>query len=358
MATPKKVVVSGGAGFIGRKLCAELRRRNLEVVVLDNLHPQVHGEAGRWPAALDGCETVLGDVGELQAWAQTGIDENTFVFHLAAETGTGQSLTQPKRHAEVNVVGLAALLEHLQGSGVRPAGVTLPSSRAVYGEGDWLDEEEAVRSGDQRRGTNLKKGQWTPYFGGRALIHPLPNRAQSVVAKPTNVYAATKLAQEHLLQTWSTAMEVPFSILRLQNVYGAGQAISNPYTGVLTHFAVNALSGRPINVYEGGGIVRDFVHVDDVVEALCATLGSPTSQAIDIGSGQPKTLLEIAELLHTFTGGGEIRVTSDYRLGDVRSAYADTTSAARCLDFRPRVDLDRGLRGLLAGIEAEIRANA
>ena len=178
----------------------------------------------------------------------------------------------------------------------------------------------------------------------------MAHNAASVEPRPTNVYAATKLAQEHILSSWCGSMNVPLRILRLQNVYGAGQALENSYTGVLTYFARQAIAGEPINVYEGGGIVRDFVHVDDVVSALSAALALPAEFGfglVDIGSGSAGTLLDYATTLAEVAGSPAPETSERFRLGDVRAAYADISPAQKLLGYEPKVSFRDGVVGLL-----------
>ena len=347
------MIVSGGAGFIGTRVAPVLLERGIHVVVLDNLHPQVHGDGG-WPEALDDrAVRVRGSVDDIGAWYRAidaAEDDAPTVLHLAAETGTGQSLTEARRHASVNVLGTAALTDALVARSISPRSIVLTSSRAVYGEGSWRTEDGSLVQPASRVAADLDALEWSPRTAqGTFAIEPAPNEASSVTARPTNVYAATKLAQEHLLDSWCTAMGVPLSILRLQNVYGAGQALANSYTGVLTFFATRALSGQAIDVYEGGGIVRDFVHVSDVAAGIVAAIDRPGASpgAVDIGSGAPSTLLEAARVIAEEAHAPEPRITDRYRLGDVRAAFASITAAAQALDYRPRTSFRDGVRELL-----------
>lgn len=346
------VVVSGAAGFIGTRVIPRLLDAGRRVIALDNLHPQVHPDQ-EWPAALDGrAERVLGSVETVDGWIQAFelAGASPTVLHLAAETGTGQSLTEARRHASVNVLGTAAMTDALVAGDLRPTSIVLTSSRAVYGEGAWLGADGAPGYPAPRVPADLESREWAPRIGGEVAREPLPHEAASTAPRPTNVYAATKLAQEHLLSSWCSAMDVPLSVLRLQNVYGAGQALSNSYTGVLTFFATRSVAGRPIEVYEGGGIVRDFVHVSDVAAAIVAAIDRPGAldQPVDIGSGEPVTLESVARTMATIAGAPEPVVTDQYRLGDVRAAFASIDAAASALDYRPATTLTEGLTELLA----------
>ncbi|TFB65711.1 NAD(P)-dependent oxidoreductase [Cryobacterium sp. Hz9] len=350
MTHVKTVLISGGAGFIGTRLARRLVGGH-RVVLLDNLHPQVH-KNGAWPTDSPAeAEQRFGDVTEADAWNSAIADYRpNIIVHLAAETGTGQSLTESHRHASVNVTGTARMLDALSHSGHRPEAIVLASSRAVYGEGQWKTVQGDLYYATSRGEQQLAEGKWEPIGPdgeeGQAVAHS----AASVEPRPTNVYAATKLAQEHLLSSWCTSMNVPLRILRLQNVYGAGQALENSYTGVLTYFARQAMAGEPINVYEGGDIVRDFVHVDDVVSALSAALALPAEYGfglVDIGSGSAGTLLEYATILAEVAGSPAPETSERFRLGDVRAAFADIAPARALLGYEPQVSFQDGVVGLL-----------
>ncbi|MGV8883235.1 MAG: NAD-dependent epimerase/dehydratase family protein [Rhodoglobus sp.] len=350
MANHKTVLISGGAGFIGTKLANSLVA-DYEVVLLDNLHPQVHA-SGEWPDNSPAAAVRrLGDVTDSVVWAEL-VAEFTpnVIVHLAAETGTGQSLTQSTRHTSVNVTGTARMLDALSNSGHRPESIVLASSRAVYGEGQWRAKSGDLYYAKPRGAAQLDDEQWEPFGPDGEQGTAMPHNAATVEPRPSNVYAATKLAQEHVLSSWCTSMDVPLSVLRLQNVYGAGQALENSYTGVLTYFATQAIAGVPINVYEGGGIIRDFVHVDDVVRALTAAIDSVPiggSRLLDIGSGSAGTLLDFATELSSVAESPAPVISNQYRLGDVRAASADIEPARADLGYVPQVSFRDGVEGLL-----------
>lgn len=345
------VLVTGGAGFIGCRLAGSLIEAGHEVVALDNLHPQVH-PTGQRPADLpEPVRLIVADVaGADTPWCDILTDVRPqVVVHLAAETGTGQSLTEPTRHASVNVVGTAALAEGLERSGHQVEHVLLASSRAVYGDGAWRSlADGTVFYPGQRTPEMLAAGQWDHRAPDGSPAEALRAVAGETIPDPTNVYAATKLAQEHVLSAWCIARDVPLSILRLQNVYGAGQSPTNSYTGVLTFFARTALAGGTIDVYEDGQIIRDFVHVADVVSALVAAIDRPARRLLDIGFGEVRTIHDAAIAVARLAGSPEPVVSGRYRLGDVRSGSCDTGAARADLGYAPAWDLDRGVSELLA----------
>jgi dTDP-L-rhamnose 4-epimerase len=339
------VLVTGGCGFIGTGVVRRLASGGHTVVIADHLHPQVHPDTSALDALPVGVVHHPVDVTHAPAMdALVRIHRPDVVVHLAAETGTGQSLTEASRHGLVNVVGTTNLLDAFSRAGYVPDTMVLTSSRAVYGEGAWVDEADGtVFHPGQRRPDDLAAGRWDPPAPSGGPCRPLPHRAGHTEPRPTNVYAATKLAQEHLLTSWCTAMGVSSQILRLQNVYGPGQSPTNSYTGVLTFFAVRAASGAPIEVYEDGEIVRDFVYVDDVVdEVVAAAERKGTSALLDVGSGRRSTIAEAARLIAEASHAPAPVVTGAFRLGDVRSAWADPPE----IDH-PRTPIEVGLRRLV-----------
>jgi dTDP-L-rhamnose 4-epimerase len=348
--TARTVLITGGAGFIGSRLAARLAAAGDEVVLLDVLHPQVH--AGSWPELPAGITAIPFDVTVPTMWdAVLRSVTPDVVVHLAAETGTGQSLTEASRHTRVNVVGTSELLDGLHRAGQVPERFVLASSRAVYGEGEWATEDGERFAANARDVHQLDRAQWDPAAPGARAgepVHPLAHEAATTHPRPSNVYAATKLAQEHVLHAWASAHGTPLSVLRLQNVYGPGQSLSNPYTGIVSLFGRLAREHRPIPVYEDGRITRDFVFVDDVVSALTAATRSDVAgtSTVDIGSGSPMTLLELAAEIAAQAGAPAPHVTGQYRLGDVRAAFADVSAAADALGYVPRVDPAHGV-GLL-----------
>jgi len=347
----RAVLISGGGGFIGCHLAASLLSAGWEVSVLDSLQPQVHAQPGL-PALLPEAVRFLpGDVTHAPTWdAVLRLVRPSTVVHLAAETGTGQSLTESTRHGQVNVVGTTQMLDAFHRADFCPEQIVLTSSRAVYGEGPWADTDGVVHHPPGRTHGQLVAGRWDHVDGEGRPLTPLPARAAGTEPRPANVYAATKLAQEHVLAAWTTAFEVSLSVLRLQNVYGPGQSLANPYTGVLTFFASRALAGEALDVYEDGRIVRDFVHVLDVVDALVRAVEQPPalSRTLDIGSGEPITILEAAQSIAAAAGAPEPQVSGRFRDGDVRAAWASVEDAASELGWKPQRRFAEGVSELLA----------
>jgi dTDP-L-rhamnose 4-epimerase len=350
-----RVLITGGAGFIGSRLARNLSSAGHEVVLFDSLHPQVHAQ----PFAPDqGVVLYVADVRESAAWdryiLQYGAPE--IIVHLAAETGTGQSLNEATRHGSANVVGTTELTDALVRHQVVPRQIILTSSRAVYGEGAWTDDSGSMWYPAPRSGAMLAASQWDPTSPAGLSGSPLAHRAADTWARPTNVYAATKLAQEHLLEAWCSSYGVPLSVLRLQNVYGPGQAVGNAYTGVLTFFARQIAAGEQVEVYEDGQIMRDFVFVDDVVAALARSIDLPpdSRRLVDIGGGGAVSLMQVAESMCAIGDASAPVINGRYRLGDVRAASADIDEASSDLSWKPEVALSDGLTALLDWVPSQL----
>jgi dTDP-L-rhamnose 4-epimerase len=317
---------------------------------MDSLHPQVHAGPGRPADLSDDVELMAADVTHAPSW-QTALKlvRPDIIVHLAAETGTGQSLTEASRHGMVNVVGTTQMLDALSTIGHVPERFVLASSRAVYGEGTWQSDDGTVFYPSSRPHTQLEAGKWDPAAPNGGAAYSLASVAGVTPPHPSNIYAATKLTQEHVLNAWSAAMGSVVSTLRLQNVYGPGQSLTNSYTGVVALFARLSAASKPIEVYEDGVILRDFVHVGDVVSALEAAAMSSALGGVltDIGSGQPSTIFEVASVLAKLAGAPEPVVSGRFRDGDVRAAHCSIDNAREVLGYVPAWSVEAGLRSLL-----------
>jgi dTDP-L-rhamnose 4-epimerase len=345
---PTSVLISGGAGFIGSALARRLVEAGYEVAVMDILHPQVH-TAGAPIDLPSSVRLFTGDATHApDCDAVLRLFKPSQIVHLAAETGTAQSLSEATRHGLVNVVGTTQLLDALNRSGHVPDQLVLASSRAVYGEGAWQSGTEVFYP-PPRSHAQLAAGIWDPRGPTGDAAVPLASSAVRTEARPTNIYAATKLAQEHILASWTAAFDTKLSVLRLQNVYGPGQSLTNSYTGIVALFARLAREKQPLEVYEDGRIMRDFVYIDDVVDALFSAIEGRAAQSrcVDIGSGVPTTIHELAQQLAAICDAPEPVVVGKFRDGDVRAARCDIEAATTELGWRPKWTLEKGARALL-----------
>lgn len=347
------ILITGGAGFIGSRLALKLVGQGARVTVFDNFHPQAHaGNPSPRPAFSKAGVTVLeGDVRDadmLDAALQN--TRPKIVFHLAAETGTGQSFDEPTRYTAVNVIGTTNLIEAIRKIDT-VARVILAGSRSVYGEGACVDDSQTAATAMERSPDDLAAGDYAPKDAKGRTLTPVPTAAQTCPTAPASIYASTKLMQEFLLQQgfWGTPVQV--GILRLQNVFGPGQSLNNPYTGVLSIFSRQIQEGKTLEIYEDGQITRDFVLVSDVVDAFCqmAKADEMPQEIVDIGSGQATTIVDVARHLLDLFGEDpdKLTITGAFRPGDIRYGVADISLAEQSLDWRPLHDLPKGLKALV-----------
>jgi dTDP-L-rhamnose 4-epimerase len=349
----RSCIVTGGAGFIGGAISSGLASAFDRVVVIDNLHPQVHAGHERLSALDPRVELVIGDVADVSTWDRLlPTISPDLVIHLAAETGTAQSLSESTRHAFVNVVGSSQMLDAFLRHSVVPKRILLASSRAVYGEGEWVDVQGRRSYPGQRSRAMLDQKIWD--FPG---LKCLAFDALTTQTIPTSVYGSTKLAQEHIFSSWAKSFGVELSILRLQNVYGPGQSLTNSYTGIVPFFMTMGRNKQSIPVYEDGQIVRDFVYIDDVAEAilLVATAGVASEAIYDIGLGQPISLYSLAEKIADCYEAPRPHITGQYRHGDVRHASCNMDRSIADLGWSPSWGVDRSLDKLRLWIEDQLR---
>lgn len=340
-------LITGGAGFIGSRLARRLAEGGNRVVVFDSLHPQVHGAHASTPQLPDGVDFVRGDVRDVPALSEAvAAADPDVVYHLAAETGTGQSYDEPARYCDVNVQGTCHLVEAVRALPERARRIVLASSRAVYGEGAYLDANGSVIPGCPRRVTDMKAGRFAPMDASGVALQPCAT-PENLPPTPASIYASTKLMQEYTLEQAFAGTSTNVIVLRFQNVYGPGQSLRNAYTGVLSIFSKQILDGKELNIFEDGEIGRDFVFVDDVVRSLDAAgrVEAVPNGPINVGSGEVATIIDAARILLAALGKSpeRVRVTGDFRPGDVRYCFADISRAAKFLGWRPEVSLESGL---------------
>ena len=340
----RKVLITGGAGFIGSHLADELLAHGCQVRVLDVLDPQVHGDHRRRPGYLaKEAELVVGDVND-RAKVDEALHGVDAVYHFAAAVGVGQSMYEVAHYTRVNNLGTAVLLEALVRNPVER--LVVASSMSLYGEGLYQGASGVARVVGERTLEQLKAAQWefSDENGDALQPMPTPETKQPALA---SVYALSKYDQERLCLMIGRAYNIPTVALRFFNAYGPRQALSNPYTGVLAIFAARLLNNNPPAIFEDGLQQRDFVSVHDIARACRLALDVPEAagETFNIGSGQPHTVRDIAAKLAKVVGKENIRpeILGKYRVGDIRHCYADIAKAQRVLGFTPQVRLEDGL---------------
>jgi dTDP-L-rhamnose 4-epimerase len=348
-----RVLITGGAGFIGSHLADELLEHGHRVRVLDSLVPQVHGPGATRPAYLNrDVELIVGDVRDRTAVrrALAGIDA---VYHFAALVGVGQSMYEMARYTEVNGAGTAVLMEALIEQPVQR--LVVASSMSLYGEGLYKDAAGALVTNAVRSPEQLRRGQWDPLDARGAPLAPVPT-PETKPPEIASVYALSKFDQERLCLLTGEAYNIPTVALRFFNVYGTRQALSNPYTGVMAIFAARLLNDRPPVVFEDGLQQRDFVHVRDIAAACRLALERPVSGlALNVGSGRSVAVREIAARMGEAIGRPHIvaETTGQHRRGDIRHCFADITAARDALGYAPQVSFAAGLTELVDWLAGE-----
>lgn len=349
------LLITGGAGFIGSWLIENLLSQGHTLTVVDNLSPQIHGSAPNvaWLTDDRRIRFIRADIRDLDAY-EDSLAQCEAIIHLAAETGTGQSMYQIAHYYDVNQQATARLFEAIVTKYKHIKRFVFASSRSVYGEG-------AYRMGDQlvvptsRPASRLKAGQFEP-VGPNGETLELVATPESATPSPSSVYAATKLANETLGRLMAEAYDLKVVALRFQNVYGERQSLKNPYTGILSIFSNRMRQNLPINIFEDGLESRDFVHVSDVVRSITDSLQAnlPPFTVANVGSGVRTTVLEIAELLRKeLKSDSTIGVSGDFRAGDIRHCYADLSLARRVLGFEPRVSVEQGIAAFCRWVETQ-----
>jgi len=307
-----KILITGGAGFIGSKLVDKLLINNHEIIILDNFLEQIHGKKHFFK---NNVKYIIGDVKNESDWVKALNENPEIIFHLASETGTGQSMDEINRYVTTNILGTSTMLEVLNKNKNKVKKIILTSTRAVYGD--------------------------------------LDNFSDTLITDPKSVYALTKLAQENLIKTSS---KVPYTILRYQNVFGEGQSLNNPYTGIISIFSNLFLDNKTVTIYDNGSPTRDFIYVDDVVNAtiLCMENDETNYQTYDIGTGKETKILDVAhELKKIINSKSEILITNYHREGDIMFAKANTSKIKSSLGWESQIQLQDGLNFFFNWFKAE-----
>lgn len=347
----KRVLITGGAGFIGSHIALKLIKKGYEVTVLDNLLEQIHGADPDHTSPLycsikDKVRFINGDVCD-KVLLEQALEDVDYVIHLAAETGTGQSMYEIKRYIDVNIGGTALLLDILTNSKHHVKRVVVAESRAIYGEGKYHCEKCGDVYPTERKDEDMAKGDFEchcPKCGGKVT---LVATTEDSAIHPSSVYGVGKQVQGQLVHMICKSIGIESVSFRYQNVYGPGQSLSNPYTGILSIFSTRIKNHKEINIFEDGKESRDFVFIDDVVDATIAGMEVPEANGhvFNIGTGVSTDVLTVAQTLSKHYGiDVPLKVTGNYRLGDIRHNFADISLAKQILGFQSKWTFDAGIK--------------
>ncbi|WP_171510096.1 SDR family NAD(P)-dependent oxidoreductase [Niallia circulans] len=350
------ILITGGAGFIGSHLSLKLVDKGYKVRVLDNLSEQIHGTNKNIPVALQGkVDFILGDVRNKED-IRRAMKNQDAIIHLAAETGTGQSMYEITKYTDVNVNGTANILEILTNEDHSIQKIVVASSRAIYGEGKYECETHGVVYPSERNDSDMEKGEYEPKCTICGSVLSLLSTDEDSKIHPSSIYGITKQNQEQMVLNIGKAIGVPAVAFRYQNVYGPGQSLSNPYTGILSIFSTRIKNGNDLNIFEDGKESRDFVFIDDIVDATILGLESSTANynIYNVGSGKPTTVLEVANtLINAYNSNSKITVSGNYRIGDIRHNYADLSKIKKDLSFHPKYSFEDGIKLFVSWVNSQ-----
>lgn len=345
----KNVLISGGAGFIGSHLALKLKNYGHNVTVMDNLSKQIHGENPEKDSYLyqkikGEIEFIKGDVTNKEDW-KNAITGKDVIIHLAAETGTGQSMYQVSDYVKTNILGTSQLLEVLMSEKNSIKKIILASTRAVYGEGKYANINHEIFYPKPRDANQMSQGNFEIYDGNETL-QALATDENSAL-HPSSIYGITKFNQEQMLMAICPNISINSTVLRFQNVYGECESLKNAYTGILSIFSTQILNGGDVQIFEDGEESRDFIHIDDAVEAIKLAIESEKAngEIYNVGTGISTSVLKVAEnLIKNYEKKVETKITGQYRIGDIRHNFADISKIKNELNFQPEISFEVGVK--------------
>lgn len=355
----RNILITGGSGFIGSNLARKLVGRGYKVTVLDNMSPQIHGEDYHKSELFKSIENIadirIGTVCNRKDWIDA-MDKIDVIVHLAAETGTGQSMYEVEKYTNVNIMGTSLMFDILTNEPHTVKKIIIASSRAIYGEGKYFCNLHGNVYPSERVDEDLHKGDFNPKCPiCKSNVEVLATDEGSLI-HPTSLYGLTKKTQEELCMLMGKALNIPVVAFRYQNVYGPGQSLKNPYTGILSIFSTRIKNGNDLNIFEDGKETRDFVFIDDVVDATI--LGIEKDEAnflsFNVGTGIATDVLTVAKtLVNKYGKNTELFVSGNYRLGDIRHNFADIKLIQEKLGFQPKVDFEKGINDFVNWVEKQ-----
>lgn len=355
----KNILITGGAGFIGSHLALALLDKGYQITVLDNLSHQIHGlnanDSYLFQKIRSKVVFIKGDVRIKSDWEKSLRGQDA-VIHLAAETGTGQSMYEIAKYTDVNIGGTALLLDILANNKHTVQKMIIASSRAIYGEGRYSCPIHGDVYPKGRNEENLLKGEYEclcPECGGELKL--LSTDEGSKIS-PQSIYGLTKHSQEQYILLAGRSLKIPAVAFRYQNVYGPGQSLSNPYTGILSVFSTQIKNKKSLNIFEDGKESRDFVYIDDVVEATILGMEKPEAnfEVFNVGTGTPTSVLDLAvNLVKAYESDTKLVISGNFRLGDIRHNYADMTKSRRLLGFAPQYQFHEGVSKFVQWVNSQ-----
>jgi len=344
------ILITGGAGFIGSNLALKLIAKGYKVTVLDNLSEQIHGvnpeeSSPLYNSIKDKVKFIKGTVTNESDWNKA-LEGQDAIVHYAAETGTGQSMYEVKKYTEVNIQGTAIMLDLLVNAPNQVKKVIIASSRSIYGEGKYKSQELGFVYPEHRQGDDMDNSDFEVKYPDSMALELVATDEESKI-HPSSVYGITKQNQEQMVMTVCPTIGIAPVAFRYQNVYGPGQSLSNPYTGILSIFSTQIKNGNGINIFEDGKETRDFVFIDDIVDATILGLEKEEAngEVFNVGTGVPTDVVTVAQtLIDNYGIETPMTITGNYRLGDIRHNYADLTKINSKLGFVPKIDFEEGIR--------------
>jgi dTDP-L-rhamnose 4-epimerase len=358
----KRVLITGGAGFIGSTLAIEMVKMGYTVTILDCLEPQIHGsnpeESALFLKIKDITKFILGSTTDPNSW-KMALQDQDIIVHLAAETGTGQSMYQIERYTAVNVLGTSLMWNYLANEKHTIKKIVIASSRAIYGEGSYQCPNHGIIFPIARKDEDMRQGDFNVKCPNCIQNVGLIATSETSLKNPSSIYGFTKQAQEEMSLIAGQSLGIPVVAFRYQNVFGPGQSLSNPYTGILSIFSKKFITGDDVSIFEDGMESRDFVFIDDVVSATVLGIENTRAdfQSFNVGSGKATSVLQVANVLKgLFRSSSSIKVTGQYRIGDIRHNYADINKITHGLGYRPEVDFEQGIRYFVDWVNQQPRS--
>lgn len=350
MISGNNILITGGAGFIGSNLALKLISKGYNITILDNLSPQIHGidpinTSPLFLSIKDKVKFIEGTVTSKQDWHQA-LSGQDVIVHFAAETGTGQSMYEIQRYVDVNINGTAIMLDILANQKHNVKKIIIASSRSIYGEGKYKSAELGFVYPKHREAKFMDKQDFEVKYAGCNALELVATDEESKI-HPSSVYGITKQNQEQMIMTVCPTLGIAPVAFRYQNVYGPGQSLKNPYTGILSIFSTQIKNGNGINIFEDGKETRDFVYIDDVVDATILGIGKKEAdgEIFNVGTGVPTNVITVAnKLIENYGIEVPITITGNYRLGDIRHNYADLTRIENKLGYKPLYSFNEGIK--------------